>query len=494
MPAHAGNWIITPRVGGQELFTDNVLLTPTNRRSDFVTSISPGINITGESSRLQGTLDYSPSAYLYALTPSQDFIGQNLYANGTATVIRDFFFIDARGYASLQPSIPGLATGAFNAASPLSGISVGPGNPSPGVSKAQLTQTSSFSASPYLVHRFDGFGTGELRYTISNTNFSGGNSTLVVPPGVSILNTNTTTNEATAAFFTGENFGPLSSRLLFDAAQSTGVGVNNANQRLTIVDSAYAINRRIAVLGTIGHENLHFGGFPVTAIDDVVWGIGLNLKPVPDATITASYGHRNGVTAPYLAIVYPLSARTTLSATYSEGLSTTAQDVANNLAVSNVNAAGQLIDTRTLLPSAIVNPVLGLQSGLFRSKQFTATADVVLARNHIAASIYRSDNLLVGQSRPGSGTSQEATGGNVTWSRQISPLTTANLGIGYTHYSFPTPGAAEENLLTVGAAVSYMLSTSLTTWAGYNRLDRSSPSPQLRLTSNIVFIGLNKSF
>src|SRR6266480_4741946 len=83
----AGDWTIIPRIGGQEVFTDNVLLTPTNRRADFITVVSPGISISGESSRLQATLDYSPSLAIFALTPGQDFIGHNLYGNATATIV-----------------------------------------------------------------------------------------------------------------------------------------------------------------------------------------------------------------------------------------------------------------------------------------------------------------------------------------------------------------------------------------------------------------------
>src|SRR5436190_6158817 len=111
--AMLGDFTVMPRLVGQELVTDNVLLTPTNRRADFITTISPGISITGESPRLQGTLDYSPTIQQYALTPGQSFIGQNLYANGSATIVPDLFFFDARGSLSLQPSTVGLGTGLF---------------------------------------------------------------------------------------------------------------------------------------------------------------------------------------------------------------------------------------------------------------------------------------------------------------------------------------------------------------------------------------------
>src|SRR5258706_226068 len=114
--AIAGDWTITPRISGQELFTDNVLLTPTNRQSDFVTTLSPGLSVSGDSPRLQVKFDYSPVVSIYAITPNQNFFGQSLYGNGTATVVPDAFFIDARAYATLQPSTPGLATGVFSPA------------------------------------------------------------------------------------------------------------------------------------------------------------------------------------------------------------------------------------------------------------------------------------------------------------------------------------------------------------------------------------------
>src|SRR5207248_8214098 len=176
-------------------------------------------------------------------------------------------------------------------------------------------------------------------------------------------------------------------------AQSSGSGVfNNANQAIAIIDSAYAITYRIAALGTIGHKNIHFGGFPPTTIDDVVWGLGVSLTPSPDATLVLSYGHRNGVTAPYASLVYNVTPRTTVSVTYSEGLSTVNQDLASNLALSQLTPLGQTVDTRTLQPFAISNPVLGVQSGLFHSKQINGTVRTDLERNHFTISVYRTEN------------------------------------------------------------------------------------------------------
>ena len=491
--AEAGDWTITPRVSGQEIFTDNVFYTPTNRRSDFITNVAPGIGIAGESGRIQAKLDYSPTLQFYARNPRENFIGHNLYANGTAIVIPDLFFFDARGYASLQPNSPALGTGITPSFQSTVGSSFT--NLSQGIPKVLLSQVTSFSGSPYLLRRFDGFGTGELRYTVSNTSITSEvNGTSLNPPGFAVQNTPSLTNEATAAFVTGEEFGRFASRLLVDAAQSSGSGVNNANQKVAIADSAYAITRRIAALGTIGYEEIHFGGFPPTSIKDLVWGLGARLTPFPDAELVLKYGHRNGVTAPYASLVYNLTPRTNLSANYTEGITTVSQEIAGNLAISDLNPVGQTVDSRTLLPLQISNPVLGLQNGLFRMRQLTGTVRTDLERDRFTASAYRSENLLVAESTLGSGTSQRATGGYVTWSRELSPLTTVNVGVGYARLSFPALINTEERILTTSASLSYLFTQSLTGWMSYNFIHRTATQPELRLLANVVSVGIRKDF
>lgn len=494
--AMAGDWTIVPKIATQENYTDNVLLAPTNRRPDFFTTISPSLSITGQSERLQGTLNYSPTAYLYARTPGLDAVGQNLYANGTATLVPHLFFLDANAYASLLPTTPGVATGAFTAAPSALGANFGGiGTASfAGIPSNQLTQATSFEASPYLVRRFDGFGTGELRYTVTDTSTSGGRTSPLAPPGFALQNTSQLINEGTAAFLTGENFGRFASRILLDTASGTGTGVIQSSQTIGVADSGYAINPRVFALGSIGYEHLRFTGLPPVRIDDVVWGAGAQLRPKPNATLTALYQHRNGVTAPYIAIDYPVTARTTLTLTYLEGLSTTSQDIANDLALSALSAAGQTVDVRTLLPAAIANPILGLQNGLFRTKQLTGTIMLALERNQFSLTGYRDTNALVAQIAPGQGLSQQTTGGTAQWTRTLNPLTKASLGLGYSHFSFPAQPQSTENLLTAGVSVTYMLTRSVDSWAGYSLLDRTSPSPQLRILSNVVFVGLSKKF
>lgn len=496
MAAAAGDWTITPGVGAQEAYTDNVLLTPTNRRSDLVTTLYPSLSITGTGARLQGSFYYSPTAYLYALTPKLNAVGQDLYGNGSATLLPNHLFLDAHAYSSLQPTFPGFATTGLAAVPALPNLTFG--GIGTGVSTAiptnQLTQVTSADASPYWVERFDGFGTAELRYTVSDTRFSGATSSALTPPGFAVLNSNQLINEGTAAFQTGENFGPFASRVVLDAAQSSGVGALHASQTIAVDDAAYALTRRIFALGSLGYENIHYAGLPPLRIEDAIWGVGARLMPRPEVTLTALYGRRYGVTAPYVSLYYAVTARTTVNVTYSEALTTTAQDIADALAVSTANPAGQTVDTRTLLPLAIVNPVLGLQTGLFRSSQLGAGTTLNLGRNRFSLTMYREIDSLLVRSVPGVGISQSSIGGGAQWTRNLSARTNANLGGGYTQFQFPTAPQSTENLYTVGVSVTHQLTHSVNGWAGYAFFRRTSPEADLRLLSNVVYVGISKMF
>ena len=46
--AGAGGWTFVPRISSQEMYTDNVLQTATDRRWDLVTLFTPGFSLLGD--------------------------------------------------------------------------------------------------------------------------------------------------------------------------------------------------------------------------------------------------------------------------------------------------------------------------------------------------------------------------------------------------------------------------------------------------------------
>lgn len=498
LSARAGDWTITPQVGGQEIYTDNVLLTPLNPRSDFITTLSPGISINGESARLKGIFSYSPTLYRYANTPSLDAVRQHLYANGTATLIPRHLFLDARGFISEIPTTPGLALfnqqQAFLSALGPNFFGIG-SSLSPALPKAALTQATSFSASPYFVESFSDYGTAELRYTVTESNFSGEASSLFTPTGFAPSSGSTLTNEGTVSFLTGNRLGPLSSLFTFDTERISGTGsLSRASHNIALLDTAYAIDRRLAAVATIGYEDIQFHALPPTHISDAVWAVGARLTPNANSSITARYGHQAGITGPFLDARYALTARTTLFASYREGLGTSIESLENALALSTLNPQGQSINPLTGIPELIPNSLLGLQNALFRSKDFKAGGFVNLARDQFSLSVYKLEHLVVATAVSGTGVSERAIGGNASWVHNLTPLLTASVGLGYSRLTFPSSITPNLKLISGGASVSYLLTQSLSSWASYYYVDRMSSEPGFNVTSDTVLVGISKKF
>jgi len=495
-PARAGDWLITPRLEDQEIFTDNVFATPTDRRSDLITALSPGLSIEGASPRLTGKLDYSPTLYRYALTPSQDAVGHNLYARGTATLVPDLLFFDANAYASQQPTTPGLTTSLSSlstAGLPATGLS-SPLLPN-AIPQAQLTQVTTVTASPYLQRRFGDYGVGELRYSFSDNNFSGGENLLLVPAPAASQNTSDTTNEATATFVTGSYFDRFTSRLLLDTSHSTGNDVlSNASQNRAIVATEYPLVHTISALTTIGYEDLRFGGVPTVQIDDAVWGVGARFAPTPDRTLTVLYGRHDGITSPYASLNYALTPLTRVTAGYSDSLTTFSEDIAQGLAASDLTARGQTIDSRTLLPLQIHNPLLGLQLSLLRIKRASAAVYLDNKRDHLSLSADREEDLVVAQAVTQPGVSLRATTINFGWGHDINPLTTAQLALGYSWVALLQAPEVDENIFTAGASLNYLFTPTLSGTASYTYFNRAANQPSFKLTSNVVLVSLRKTF
>ena len=152
LEAHAESWRITPSIAVNETLTNNLFLTSTNRTSDLVTGITPGISIEGQGARASLRLNYGLTQNLYARESSQNNRQNSLNAVGTLEAIEDWFFIDASGTISQQ------LISAF-----------GQTSPSDANINNNQTETAYYSISPYIRGRFLSSTEYLLRYTASTT-------------------------------------------------------------------------------------------------------------------------------------------------------------------------------------------------------------------------------------------------------------------------------------------------------------------------------------
>lgn len=153
LPAHAENWTITPNIAIGGTLTNNLYLTSTNRTSDLVTSITPGISIDGRGARANLRLGYGITQNIYARESSENNRQQSLVAAGTLEAVEDWLFVDASSTISQQ------YLSAFGPVAP-SNVNI----------NRNRTETFYYSLSPYIRGRLLSSADYLLRYTVSGTN------------------------------------------------------------------------------------------------------------------------------------------------------------------------------------------------------------------------------------------------------------------------------------------------------------------------------------
>lgn len=489
LPAPGSGWRVQPSIGVQEYFTDNAFQTPTHKSSDFITGITPGLALSDDGPRVQASVVYQPTALIYARNSSQTRFDQNFSGQATVTLVPDAVFLDARGYVTQGASNGGFAPGSTVL-----------------LSRNQSTTVTTFTVSPYAVHRFGDIGTAEIGATLGTTSTSGGQTTGFDAFGAPISgnpNGNTQSVEELAQFTTGAILPRIQNRTQFDATQQTGnVGTQQSTRFYATNRVEYALNHHFAVIGEIGYENLRFSGFPPTRISDAIWRFGGRWDPDPDSSVTITYGHRDGFNSLFVNAYYALTARTTLFASYTSGLQTDQDLIQNNLGLAAVDANGQFVNSQNTGPLFISNNLTGFSNNLFRSQTLNASAVTNFDRDTITLSVFSQQQTPIAVATAGQAAQKEVgTSGGVTWTHAISDVTNASLHGDYgttsasgsflTGASLPT---TNQEILDLGATITRQFTPSLSGLAEYLYTHRSSDQPGQGFVQNLFLVGVQKTF
>jgi uncharacterized protein (PEP-CTERM system associated) len=503
--ANGGGWTFTPALGAYEFYTDNVLATATNRRWDLVTVVTPSLSIFGDEPNVQVNFSYSPQFRLDATTPQENSVNQQLAGTGLFTVIPDEVFLDVRAFAGVAPLQTGLGAQGATLNPTFTQTGTGP----TGLSQQQLSQDSSVSISPYVLHRFGDTGTAKVGYEINETSIapSGRGIPLFFPSGSN--SQHSLTNEAVAQFETGERFAPFRNLLSLNVARSSGTGIANDQSQDTISNQlGYVVNRDWEVYGQLGYEKLNFGGVPPTRVDDMTWGFGAVWTPNADSQITLGYGHVNGVSGVQLSAYYALTARTRITASYTTGLQTNLGQIQGQLDLQALNQNGQAVDALTGAPQFNGINGFGNQNGLYQSKNFNASISTSLDRDQLAftlalsqqTTIATATQVIPGQfnaiAPPVGSTGQSATA-YLTWSHQLNEDLSLNSSAAYGTNTITAPtgiGTGQQRSVAANVGLQYALSQTVVTSVQYTFYEQFSPLPGQTIYQNVFLVGINKQF
>ena len=472
-------WQFTPSAGVTEELTDNAQAVgggagsvSGKARGDLISILQPGLALTGDTQRLQVNLAYSPQIYLYASDGSQDRVDHEFNGRALATLIPQTLFLDVRGLATQQAVGGGFGPTRFNT-----------------LSSNNTVQDYSFSAAPYLVHRFGPIGTAEVGYGIGRTvQSANGNAPInqgfvnpfTLQPGLfqpSAANQNTTTQNAHAAFVTGEAFGRYNATALASATRFDGQGVLSGAHRDTYtIDNGYAITRTITALATVGYEDIKYSGASPVRITDAIWAVGARLVPNADSTLTVTYGHHDGLDSLTIDGSLAPSPRTRVYVRYSTGLTTNQEELQNALATTDIDALGNPVDHGNGAPIYDASNFFGVQDNLERLRRLSVSGAYTLDRDTFTATVENDNSKVISQASAeslGALGSNSGTFGSLTWGHTLSPRLSSSVFFQYGVRTLDGPPSSTQDLLVASAALSYLLGPGLSSTLQFSH-DQSS--------------------
>ncbi|NKC30563.1 TIGR03016 family PEP-CTERM system-associated outer membrane protein [Falsiroseomonas selenitidurans] len=476
-------WTIVPSIGVQALATDNAEFSATRKHADVITTVTPGLLVSADTARLQGVLNYRPTARFYADDSEQNRLDHSFNGQALVGVVPGVVFLDLRGASSLQSVSGGRAAG--------DGASD---------DERDVLQTTSFQVSPYIVHRFGDTATVQIGYAFQSVDQSGEDTRIGVQPGLDGAPLGNaaqsfTAHQGYAVVRSGPDFGRLALEGRLEATSYIGTGVlDDAYRRIGTLQARYAILRGVAVLVEGGYEQQRYAGTPGIAIDEPIWAVGVQFTLANDGRVTLRYGRRDGVNAFSLDASVPVGGRTRLSARYGEQLTTNAQQAADLLSTTSLDRFGNPIDLQTGLPQArpFSGSLLGTQNNLARVR--TASLGIVQTwpRDIFALTVTREERIPVSSAEGGTGFAQRGTSASFTWSHSLTPRTDAIAYVQYGRSSSDLRGDGS----TAAASLSlvHQLREKLTATVQVGTSLRDYDDQDGRAVQNFILIGLRQTF
>ena len=479
------SWVLIPTLQLSETYTDNLTLAPTNRLSDFISSIMPGFTFRQTGNRTKATLDYGVQGLFYRNQSQLDHYYSHLDASGTAEIIKKTFFVDAGASVMQQPL---SFAGAYGAS-----LSNATGN---------IINISSSSLSPYLVHRFGEIATGEVRFTHTIQNYSqGGPSTT----GNAYLGgLYSSTSDSTAASLNG---GSAFNNLLWGMNYNDTViqygGMPETRLMNYSANMGYLFTPKFKVILTGGYEKdsyVYIGPQP----QSVYWKAETDWAPTSHTKFMVSVGHRFFGNTRSLT-VNQVTRLTTFQASYNEDVTSTilqqtipTSSFLDQLLQAQIpNGAARQQAVQSLIASLGGQALLGqnvITNQVYLAKTFNASMGINLPRsimiltafNTKSSSLEPGNALLPNIANYGAVNEQ---GGTASWNWQFSPHLSSHFNASLTSMVFPGQ-TLNENFKLLNVGLTEQLARHLNGDISYRHQTMIAPA-YLNYTENAFIATLN---
>lgn len=286
---------VVPTFSISESITDNRDLRSTDKQAEAITTISPGVRISSRSGRVQGTLDYSLNALVYARESSRNAVQHALAASFLAEVVENHAFVDTRASISQQ------SISAFGVQSP-----------SFTTSNANRTEVRTLTVSPFLRGKLGDLADLDARATWGVTSSGGSRAadssntsiSLRASGGRGPIGWSTSVSESTSDFDGGrktkQGHSDFSVSYRLNSEYRANVRIARDSNDILATQQQYTTSRGGGLDWTpnpdlrasvrVARETTDGGLTPQP--DRTTWGGGLNWAPTPRTNISVESDRR----------------------------------------------------------------------------------------------------------------------------------------------------------------------------------------------------------
>jgi uncharacterized protein (PEP-CTERM system associated) len=473
-------WTVVPEISVKEAFTDNLFLTASDEEQDFVTELTPRINIYGNGRRATVRVNYALQGLLYANNGDQNTHFHQLFSSGVCELVRQLIFIDG-GATITQQNLTDTGKGVFTNFGP--GTFLGGVGDNISVTGERATVTT-YRLSPYLVHRLGDWADAELRFEYDDVSQSVEDQPMADSRGT----TDSTSQRYYAKIESGSRFNELPWSATFERRDIDYANADSTTFQELLGSVRLVYSPEISLVGDLGYEDNSFrsAGDPGRGI---IWDVGVRWTPSGRTTLEATYGRRFFGDRYFFNLSHE-SRRTTWHITYDE-VPYTARQAQIDEADAARGGAIPTIDPVTGLPTVSGAGIPRLSDEVYVQRRLSGGVVLEAGRNDF-------DILFFQEQRDyqSSGVRDDFWGASVLWTRNLSRLTYLDMSVGWTSVDTnvdPT-GERQDDLLGLHVGLRRELGRHLTSTIEYRRVERSSTDPTADLVENRISAGIRLVF
>ncbi len=453
-------------IGLTETFSDNVDLDPKGQEKTAVLSdLNVSAHLRTTSARVKSSWD---GFFTLRYQTAGDDEGYSLLPNiagfSNVEAVEDLFFVDISSSVSREIL-----------------------NRREADTESNRDTVQTYHVSPYLVNRFGGFASAELRYAldlISSGDDGGGGADDEV--------SDTTTQTVSFALNSGIDFQRLRWSITALASESGRSDEGDISRRRVTLDTEYAIVRSFSLLGSIGYESLKEDELNGEDFQGPTWRAGFRWRPGRRTNLEMTYGRRDDDENLDARLTYDIGPRTRLTVSYAERLATGDQRLVRDLSLIGVDPiTGELIDLNTGLPFDPNNAPTSITDDVTRSKTFRAVLTATRGRNSFSLNaIYRKQE---DEDSLADSDDEEGFAFSGSWSRRLNRRTNFSFRGSFENTKF-TLDDREDKEYSVSTNIDYNIFRNVNTFASYVYRRQDSTLDSAEFTENRISFGLRRTF